>query len=58
MKLYKITEVAKELGLHPQTLRWYEREGKITPPKRTPGKTRVWTKEDIEELKKEVFQRR
>lgn len=42
--------VASELtGLHPQTLRIYEREGLLTPS-RSEGGTRRYSREDIERL--------
>lgn len=43
--------VAAELaGMHPQTLRIYERKGLIEPY-RTPGGTRRYSQEDIERLR-------
>lgn len=45
-----VISVAAELaGMHPQTLRIYERKGLIEPF-RTPGGTRRYTQEDIERL--------
>lgn len=41
-------QAAKYLGVHPQSLRRWEREGKITSF-RTPGGTRRFRKEEIEE---------
>ena len=46
---YSISAVAEMFGVHQQTLRAYERQGLITP-ERTPGNTRRYTKENIEEL--------
>ena len=44
--------VAAELaGMHPQTLRIYETRGLITP-KRSPGKTRLYSQEDVERLRR------
>ena len=44
--------VAAELaGTHPQTLRIYETRGLITP-KRSPGKTRLYSQEDVERLRR------
>jgi MerR family transcriptional regulator/heat shock protein HspR len=37
------------VGLHPQTLRMYERKGLIRPS-RTVGKTRMYSAEDVEEI--------
>jgi MerR family transcriptional regulator/heat shock protein HspR len=45
-----VISVAAELaGMHPQTLRIYERKGLIDPF-RTPGNTRRYSQEDIERL--------
>ena len=45
-----VISVAAELaGMHPQTLRIYERRGLIDPY-RTPGGTRRYSQEDIERL--------
>ena len=45
-----VISVAAELaGMHPQTLRIYERSGLIDPY-RTPGGTRRYSQEDIERL--------
>ena len=38
------------LALHPQTLRVYERKGLIRPS-RTTGRTRVYSAEDVEEIR-------
>jgi MerR family transcriptional regulator/heat shock protein HspR len=44
--------VAAELaGMHPQTLRIYEARGLITP-KRSAGKTRLYSQEDVERLRR------
>ena len=45
-----VISVAAELaGMHPQTLRIYERKG-LLEPYRTPGGTRRYSQEDIERL--------
>lgn len=44
-----IGEVAARFGVHPQTLRLYEREGLIRPP-RTAGNTRLYDQETVERL--------
>lgn len=49
-KLYMISVVSEMLGIHPQTLRLYEREGFIKP-KRSGGNTRLYSDEDVEKLK-------
>jgi MerR family transcriptional regulator/heat shock protein HspR len=48
-RLYMISVVSEMLGLHPQTLRLYEREGFIKP-KRSVGNTRLYSEEDVEKL--------
>ena len=41
-----ISSVAEMYGIHPQTLRLYEREG-LLKPSRTEGNTRLYTDEDL-----------
>ncbi len=41
--------VAEKFGVHPQTLRLYEREGLICPP-RSSGNTRLYDRETVERL--------
>ena len=43
-KLYSVTELAKELGVTPRAIRFYEAKGLITP--RRAGTTRVYTHRD------------
>lgn len=47
--LYIISVAAELIGMHPQTLRLYEREGLITPG-RTAKHSRRYSEEDIERL--------
>src|ERR1044071_5630681 len=47
--VYMISSVAEQYGVHPQTLRLYEREGLLTPS-RSEGNTRLYTDEDLERL--------
>ncbi|HDS30899.1 MAG TPA: MerR family transcriptional regulator [Firmicutes bacterium] len=47
---YPISVVADMIGVHPQTLRLYEREG-LVKPQRTSRHTRLYSQEDIERLK-------
>lgn len=47
---YPISVVAEMVGVHPQTLRLYEREGLIKP-QRTNRQTRLYSETDIERLK-------
>jgi MerR family transcriptional regulator/heat shock protein HspR len=44
-----ISAVAEMYGIHPQTLRLYEREG-LLKPSRTEGNTRLYTEEDLQRL--------
>lgn len=48
--LYVIGVAARLLGVHPQTLRLYEREGLILPF-RTEGNTRLYSQRDIEDVR-------
>lgn len=48
--LYMISVVAEILGIHPQTLRQYERL-ELIKPSRTIGNTRLYSEEDIEQIK-------
>lgn len=43
--VYRIGEIAKELGLTPQALRYYELEGFIPKPERTPSGYRLYSAE-------------
>ena len=47
--VYIISVAAELAGVHPQTLRIYERKGLIEPF-RTPGGTRRYSEEDLEKL--------
>jgi len=46
---YMISAVAEMYGIHPQTLRLYEREG-LLKPVATEGNTRLYTDEDLQRL--------
>jgi MerR family transcriptional regulator/heat shock protein HspR len=48
--VYVISVAAELAGLHPQTLRAYEREGLLTPA-RTEGGTRRYSRRDVERLR-------
>jgi MerR family transcriptional regulator, heat shock protein HspR len=48
--LYLISMAARLLGMHPQTLRKYERLG-LVQPGRTLGSMRVYTDEELERLR-------
>ncbi len=47
--LFMIGVVAKNLNVHPQTLRFYEKKG-LVRPSRTVGRTRMYSAEDVDEL--------
>lgn len=49
-KYYTIGIVSQIIKIHPHTLREYEREGLVNP-KRSEGKIRLYTDEDIEDIK-------
>ena len=49
--VYMISVAAELAGVHPQTLRIYESKGLITP-KRSPGKTRLYSQADVEKLRR------
>ena len=49
--LYFISMAARLLGMHPQTLRKYERLG-LVQPTRTIGSMRVYSKDELERLKR------
>jgi MerR family transcriptional regulator, heat shock protein HspR len=49
--IYIISVAAELAGVHPQTLRVYERKGLVTP-KRTQGNTRRYSERDIELLRR------
>lgn len=46
---YMISAVAEQYGIHPQTLRLYEREG-LLKPSRSEGNTRLYTEDDLVRL--------
>ncbi len=47
--VYRIGVISERFGIHPQTLRMYEREGLLRPA-RTQGKTRLYDSDTIERL--------
>lgn len=48
-RFYMISVVSKVYGIHPQTLRLYEREG-LLKPSRTDGNTRLYSEDDLRQL--------
>ena len=51
MNTYITSEVAKIIGVHPNTVRMYEQWGLIPPPERKPNGYRVFTDFHIEQLR-------
>ena len=49
--VYMISVAAELAGMHPQTLRIYETRGLITP-KRSSGNTRLYSRDDVERLRR------
>ena len=49
-EVFFISMAARELGMHPQTLRKYERLGLVSPT-RTIGSMRLYSPEEIERLR-------
>src|SRR5215211_7600912 len=49
--VYMISVAAELAGMHPQTLRIYEARGLIAP-KRSAGKTRLYSQEDVDRLRR------
>jgi MerR family transcriptional regulator/heat shock protein HspR len=49
--LYMISVISELLGVHPQTLRLYEREG-FVHPRRTRGGTRLYSERDLEAVRR------
>ncbi|HEV8310561.1 MAG TPA: helix-turn-helix transcriptional regulator [Methylomirabilota bacterium] len=49
--LYLIGVVADMLHVHPQTLRLYERKG-LVRPSRTVGRTRLYSAEDVDDVRR------
>src|SRR5881227_739629 len=50
MDLYLISMAARMLGMHPQTLRKYERLG-LVQPTRTIGSMRLYSREELERIR-------
>ncbi len=48
--VFSISRIAKMLHMHPQTLRFYERAGFVKPV-RTHGETRLYSQQDIAQLR-------
>jgi DNA-binding transcriptional MerR regulator len=50
MELYLTGEAARRAGVHPDSVRSYCREGKVTPQRDSSGR-RLFTKEDIKQIR-------
>ena len=50
----KIAEAAEILGVHPETLRRWERRGVLPPAKRSPLGWRIYSGEDLKELRDRI----
>lgn len=50
-KQHYIGEIAKDLGISPKTIRWYEAQGLLPEPERTESGYRSYNADDIEHLK-------
>lgn len=50
MSNYRIGELAKEIGLNIETIRFYEKKGLLPKPPRTPGGFRNYSPEDVRRL--------
>ena len=51
MTTLRIGELAEKGNVHLETIRYYEREGLLTPPKRTPSGHRTYTPGDVLRLR-------
>ena len=48
--MYSIQDVSRKTGLSAHTLRYYEKEGLLSPVQRTPGGFRQYSDDDLEAL--------
>lgn len=48
--MFQISEVARQLGVNPQTIYFYERKGLIPSPRRTEAGYRLFSEEDVGRL--------
>lgn len=51
---FSISAVAKMFSVHQQTIRFYEKEGLLTP-KRSSGNTRMFSEEDVNKLEEIIY---
>lgn len=50
MTLIKSGELAKQAGVNPETLRYYEREGLLPEPERTESGYRLYAQDDVNQV--------
>lgn len=48
-KFYTISQFAKAIGVHPQTLRRWDKQGVLKPQIRSLGKQRRYTQEQVDQ---------
>lgn len=48
-KFYTISQFAKAIGVHPQTLRRWDKQGILKPQIRSLGKQRRYTQEQVDQ---------
>jgi DNA-binding transcriptional MerR regulator len=48
---YRTSQLAERAGVHPETLRYYLKEGLLTEPERTGSGYRLYTEADLQQLK-------
>ena len=48
--MYSVGEFSRLVGVHPNTLRRWEREGRLLPHHRTIGGQRVYSDEQVKQL--------
>ena len=48
--VFQISVVSRMVGIHQQTLRWYERVG-LLAPSRSPGNRRLYSQRDVARLR-------
>ena len=55
-ELLTIGKLAAVLGLHPDTIRRYERQGLIPPAQRSPmNGYRLWSNQDVAQIRQAIF---
>lgn len=49
VKFLTVEEFAKQIGVHPQTVRLWDKNGRLTPHHKTPSGRRLYTQEQVNE---------